>query len=252
METYLSGGGAVAIGLRTRQHSTSTSAWKVYGEGLSRHARQVLAEGPDALLARAEHLPQSRDFRYLAKTTLERRPVVLKTYLEGNGLRTLRTLFRRSKAEVVYRATRPLIDLGVRTPRPVAHLSSRFDPLVGTKSCYVYEYVEGSTLEKLLCEQRVTDRLRQSLFQQALELFQKMASAGYVLPDPRARNFIVDAAERLWVIDLDRLHRPLTRRGLRRLHWHSFHFFLAEFHWPFHEAGSLADCFDAVPRCRGL
>lgn len=228
------------------------SRWKIGGDSLPPVVRRALEAGPDAMLAGCEPLPYSRDERSASRLRLADCDVVLKKYREHKPRHRLRQLLRRSRAEKVYRVTQLLVERGVATPRPIAYVNSMWGPFSGPDSYYLYEYLPGETIEQLSYRGELEPGLRQSLLDQGVKLYRALSRLGLVLPDPRARNFVVDRHERLWAIDLDQLVRPLGKRSMKRWMWHSFRWFMAELHWPFDRRDHLSLVFDEVPHLMGF
>jgi len=186
---------------------------------------QALWTSPESLLASGEPL-RAKTARHTVRLLWNSQPFVLKHYVEPTWPHAIKQTIRRSRAWATWTFTHRLAKAGVATPRPVACIENRWGVL-RRDSYLMYPYVEGRTLRSYFAgEAKTSPPLRDRLWQQLHEVWQRLLELRVSLGDTNLGNFIVCPAGRLWLIDVDktRFHRTVfmaarhQERGLEQFH----------------------------------
>jgi tRNA A-37 threonylcarbamoyl transferase component Bud32 len=166
------------------------------------------------------------DSRRTVRLDWNSQPYVLKHYAAPTRRHALKQMVLPSRAYATWHFTHRLSDAGIATPQPVACVENRWG-LLRRDSFLMYPYVEGRTLRSYLVrEAKESKALRDRLWSQLYELWDKLRELHASLGDANVRNFIVSPGGQLWLIDLDksRFHRnaqaaaPHQERGWKQLH----------------------------------
>jgi hypothetical protein len=137
------------------------------------------------------------------------RVYVLKHYMEPTWQHAVKHSFQASRARRTWAATHRLADAGIATPRAVACIERRWGQL-WTDSFMMYPYVEGQTLTEYF-KHRLNSASTDCVWQQLQEIWQRLARIRVSLSDSNIRNFILDANDKIWAIDLDRTYNHRSR-----------------------------------------
>ncbi len=163
-----------------------------------------------ALWTRPESLIENGDLlrfggaRQTVRLTWKSQPYVLKHYVHQSRRHALKQFVQPSRAWSTWQFTHRLADAGVATPRPVACIENRWGPL-RRDSFLMYPYVEGRTLRSYFVrEAKQSKALRDRLWSQLHQLWDKLRELHASLGDANVRNFIIAPSGQLWLIDLDR------------------------------------------------
>jgi tRNA A-37 threonylcarbamoyl transferase component Bud32 len=186
----------------------STRRLALYGSHLPDDLVETLWNEPASLVSASEPL-QRRGVRATVKVTWAGQHYVLKHYVEPSWRHALKRTVLPSRANLTWNVAHKLAAAGVATPRPVAYVENRWGRL-RRDSFLMYPYVEGRTLSDCFgCGLPESQPMKDSLWRQLGELWQKLVELQASLADTNTGNFIVCPAGRLWVIDLDkaRFHR---------------------------------------------
>jgi tRNA A-37 threonylcarbamoyl transferase component Bud32 len=176
--------------------------------GLPADLANLLWHSPESLIARGELLRYG-GARRTVRVEWNSQTYVLKHYAEPTWRHAVLQTMRRSRAWKTWDFAHRLADAGIATPRPVACVENRWGVL-RHDSFLMYPYVEGRTLRSYFAaEARESASLRNRLWQQIHELWQRLVNLRVSLADANLANFIVASTGQLWVIDLDksRFHR---------------------------------------------
>lgn len=163
----------------------------------------ILWTDPESLIARGEVL-RHKGVRCTVRLAWNDQPYVLKHYVEPTRRHALKQLVQSSRARRTWDFSHRIADLGVATPRPVACVENRWGAL-RRDSFLMYPYVEGRTLRSYFAnEAKRSPDVKDRLWQQINELWQRLGELCVSLEDTNLGNFIVCPAGRLWLIDLDK------------------------------------------------
>ncbi len=158
---------------------------------------------PATLIGRGEPL-QVKGARQTVRLDWNSQPFVLKHYREPTRRHALKQLVLPSRAWKTWNFTHRLVDAGVATPRPVACIENRWG-LLRRDSFLMYPYIEGRTLRTCIAEDaKQSPTVRDQLWQQIHELWQRLVELSVSLGDTNLGNFIVSPAGQIWLIDLDK------------------------------------------------
>ena len=166
---------------------------------------ETLWREPESLLARSEVL-QQRGIRQTVRLDWGPGSFVIKRYVEPTWRHALKQLVVPSRASVTWSTSHLLADGGVLTPRPVACIENRWRGL-GLDSYLMYPYVQGETIASYLLRQHDPAQHAARIVEHCEALWQRLTKLGASLADANVGNFIVTAAQDLWVIDLDKARR---------------------------------------------
>ena len=181
------------------------SPWRVahYAASLPSELQTALWQNPTGLLTHGEQL-RANDSRQTMRVDWQGQPFVLKHYVEPTYRHALKQTVQRSRAWATWQFTHRLADSGIATPRPVACIENRWGPL-RRDSFLMYPYVEGRTLRSYFkAEAKQSPPLRDRLWEQVNELWQRLVELRVSLGDTNLGNFIISPAGQLWLIDLDK------------------------------------------------
>lgn len=163
---------------------------------------------PESLISCGNPL-QAKGARQTVRLEWNSQPFVLKHYREPTRRHALKQLVLTSRAWKTWSFTHRLVEAGIATPRPVACIENRWGPL-RRDSFLMYPYIEGRTLRSCIAEDaKQSPTVRDRLWQQIHELWQRLLELRVSLGDTNLGNFIVSPAGQIWLIDLDksRFHR---------------------------------------------
>lgn len=179
-----------------------------YDPSLPTDLVSTLWSDPASLIARGESL-QAKGARQTVRLEWNSQPFVLKRYREPTRRHALKQLIQPSRAWKTWQFTHRLVEAGVATPRPVACIENRWG-LLRLDSYLMYPYIEGRTLRTCIAEDaKWSTTVRDRLWHQIHELWQRLLELRVSLGDTNLGNFIVSPAGEIWLIDLDksRFHR---------------------------------------------
>lgn len=168
----------------------------------------ALWKNPESLVDRGETL-QAKGARKTVRLDWDSQPFVLKHYVEPTRRHAIKQLVLPSRAWKTWQFTHRLANAGVATPRPAAFVENRWGVL-RRDSFLLYPYIEGRTLRTCIAEDaKQSTTVRDRLWQQIHELWQRLLELRVSLGDTNLGNFIVSPAGQIWLIDLDksRFHR---------------------------------------------
>lgn len=131
-------------------------------------------------------------------------PLLLKRHLWGGVSRTLRSVGRESSARTCARLGLQLATVGIPTPLPRACFEQSFGPW-GTRSYLVTDFIEGESLYRLIRFGTHSEEKLRHLAQQVAMIWRQMVDAGISHNDMKPENFMVDADQRVWLIDLEKV-----------------------------------------------
>lgn len=168
----------------------------------------ALWTSPASLIDRGEPL-RAKIARHTVRLVWNSQSYVLKRYQEPTWRHALKGTVQPARAWTTWKFTHRLADAGIATPRPVACIENRWG-LLRRDSYLMYPYVEGRTLRSYFAaDAKQSPSLRDRLWQQLHELWQRLLELQVSLGDTNLGNFIISPAGQLWLIDLDksRFHR---------------------------------------------
>ena len=186
-----------------------------YDMRLAQTLVESLWSDPDQFVGDGRVLVCKPGVRTAVQFSYEQQAFVLKCYQARSWRHAAKDAFLTSRARDCWLVTHRLIEAGVATPRPVAYLEDRFGPLRG-RSFLIYEFVPGVTLRDRLTEGPLSRAVVDGLARQFDALWQTLRAVRVSHCDMNAGNFIVDADDRLWMIDLDKMSRHRRNRALDR------------------------------------
>jgi hypothetical protein len=191
---------------------------------LHRDLVSTLWTDPESLLGRGDPL-QTSGARQTVRLEWNAQPFVLKHYQAPTRRHSLMHLVLPSRAWKTWAFAHRLVAAGIATPRPVACIENRWGPF-RRDSYLMYPYVEGRTLRTCIAEDaKQSPPVRERLWQQISELWQRLVELRVSLQDTNLANFIVSPSGQIWLIDLDksRFHHapeaaaPHQERGWKEL-----------------------------------
>ena len=162
-----------------------------------------LWDGPDSLVQSGEPLVQKNRVRTIVRLEDSDQSIVIKRYVERSFRHLLKQMIQQSRAARCWNDTLYLLENGFPTPLPIAYREERFGPFRGP-SFYVYQFQSGQTLLER-CRHLENQRLLRDYVSQLVNIWQLQRRLNVSLHDANPGNFIVDAAGKIWVIDLDKL-----------------------------------------------
>lgn len=144
---------------------------------------------------------------------------VLKRFNRHGLVHGLLHVLLRSRARWCWTNAGRVLALGLRTPKPMAMLETRIGPL-RDRSLYVCEFIPGQLLLDVVRDEATPPDRIERLADEFAPLWHALGRARIGHRDMKATNFIVDANDRLWMIDLDAMRRyppgPLLARRRRK------------------------------------
>jgi hypothetical protein len=179
-----------------------------YDGSLQNDLVSMLWNDPASLIARGDSL-QAKGARKTVRLDWNSQQFVLKHYREPTRRHAFKQLVLPSRAWKTWDFTHRLVEAGVATPRPVACVENRWG-LLRRDSFLMYPYIEGRTLRTCIAEDaKQSPTVRDRLWKQIHELWQRLVELRVSLGDTNLGNFIVSPAGQIWLIDLDksRFHR---------------------------------------------
>lgn len=175
----------------------------VHNELASADLISRLWDDADALVDNSERLIRKQCVRTTVRVSISDRRYVVKRYVERSWRHQFKQYIRRSRAERCWIDTSFLHSSGYPTPSPVAYFEHRMGPFRG-RSFFVYEFVAGETFKSLATGLR-NQRLLRRYVLMLVDIWARHKALAVSLSDGHPANFIVDAAGKMWVIDLDKL-----------------------------------------------
>jgi RIO-like serine/threonine protein kinase len=128
--------------------------------------------------------------------------------------------FLRSKALWSWRNATLLSQSGLDTPEPVLCAEERCLGVLRMQSVFVTRYAEGRSLWEMVASGELRGERLIEVAAQFGRIWETFGRLGIGHGDMKATNFIVDSANRIWMIDLDsmRVHKngPLLVRRRRQ------------------------------------
>lgn len=171
---------------------------------------KALLADPDATLQGAALLKDGGSSTVF-RLVVDGRAVVVKRYNIKSPGHRLRRALQPTRAARSWRNSHHLQLLGYATAAPLALLEERWGPLRG-RAWFVAEAVEGETLARAW--QRRVPAAEE--VEAVADWFRLAALEQLVHGDLKATNWLLDAAGRLFLIDLDAMRRVGVRRWWRR------------------------------------
>jgi tRNA A-37 threonylcarbamoyl transferase component Bud32 len=156
------------------------------------------------------------------RTTWAGREVVVKCYKHVGLTHSIRHTVKGSRARRGWLNARRLMELGVRTPRPLAYVDEYRGPLLW-RSFFVTEFEPGRRLDELFRDEHVSEGTKRRIVSQVLRLLDRLAAHGISHGDMKHTN-ILCAGSRAILTDLDGMRvygirsvrRARQRRDIRR------------------------------------
>jgi hypothetical protein len=139
---------------------------------------------------------------------------LLKRHNWGGPVRTLKKSLRRAPAGQCWLDGRFLAAAGGPTPQPRAYVQRRFGPF-GASSYLLTDFVPGVTLYRYLRFMRPSAEALQHLANQVAAIWQQLDDLQITHNDLKTENFQIDAAGKVWLIDLEKMRRHKGREELR-------------------------------------
>ena len=164
---------------------------------------ESLWSDPSALVDSGDPLVNKKRVRTIVRLEDSDQSIVIKRYVERSFRHLLKQMIQQSRAARCWNDTLYLLENGFPTPLPIAYREERFGPFRGP-SFYVYQFQSGQTLLER-CRHLENQRLLRDYVSQLVNIWQLQRRLSVSLHDANPGNFIVDAAGKIWVIDLDKL-----------------------------------------------
>lgn len=150
------------------------------------------------------------------------RDVVVKHYKHIGMVHSFRYTIKGSRAHRAWINGRRLLDLGIRTPQPLAYFDEHRGSLLW-QSWLITEYMDRPTLYTVLHDQDIPKGRKRRLIHQVLRLIDRLGSHGINHGDTKHTNLLCDAG-RIVLTDLDGmeihslpwLHRQRRGRDIAR------------------------------------
>jgi len=174
--------------------------------------RESLWSDPKALITRGRLL-QAKDRCRVVQLDEPCGPLLLKEHNWGNIWQTLRKTFTVSKARRAFAQAFWLQSRQIVTPRPLALLERRTAGVLGS-SMLITEYIPGQSLYHLLRNGRLDGERFRAVADQIAEACARLLRCSCAHNDLKPENLIVDARERVWLIDLENCRQYADRRDL--------------------------------------
>jgi hypothetical protein len=170
----------------------------------SLHAEVVarLWDNPLALIQSGEPL-QDKERCLVAKLIGTDGSLVLKRHNWGGIWKTFCKCLRTPQARQSFVDGLYLVQHGVRTPRPMALVEHKLG-VFGAHSYLLSEYVQGTSLYRLMRFENPSSDLVVHLADQVLELCTQFDDLRFTHNDLKPENLMVDPAGRVWLIDLEK------------------------------------------------
>jgi tRNA A-37 threonylcarbamoyl transferase component Bud32 len=127
------------------------------------------------------------------RTTWSGRDVVVKCYKHVGLIHSIRHTLKGSRARRGWLNARRLMELGVRTPRPLAYVDEYRGPLLW-RSFLVTEFAAGRRLDDLLGDARVSEATKRRMVSQVLHLLDRLALHGISHGDMKHTNILCDGS----------------------------------------------------------
>lgn len=201
-------------------HPSSTPSLRrrvVCDERLPVELRNALRRGEVERLLKEGKLLQSKPRCEVVRLDRPVGPLLIKRHTWGDTSRTWRMALRAPVARKCYEYGHWLRDRGVPTPRPLALVEDRFGPL-GFRSYLITEFYEGESLFDLIRWGEPSLERCEGLARQVANLWQRLIALGAIHCDLKPENFIVDRADRVWLIDLEKFRPRLPQPRLIAQH----------------------------------
>ncbi len=161
----------------------------------------ALWNDPDALIAKGAMLKDG-DRCTLVEISAGGIAFVLKRFNQRGLLHSVLHVLLRSRAGWCWTNGERVLQLGLRTPEPVAMFETRFGPL-RLRSSFLSEKIEGRILFDVVDDSNVTPLRLTKLATEFRQIWNALGTARLGHRDMKATNFIVDAHDQIWLIDLD-------------------------------------------------
>jgi hypothetical protein len=166
---------------------------------------EALWEDPNGLIESGTSVKDG-DRCTVVRLEHEMGPLIFKRYnLKGPVHTSVHAVMRSRAAWCLLNAHR-VRGAGLRTPRPLACLEMRRGVLRGT-SFFLNEFISGPTLLHLIRDTGVEPERLERLAADFARIWKTLGRLRLGHGDMKAANFIVDADDRLWLIDLDGMRR---------------------------------------------
>jgi tRNA A-37 threonylcarbamoyl transferase component Bud32 len=196
------------------QTRSSMSRWMRLDASLPPALAQDLWRDPDVLLASGTMLKDG-DRSTVVRLDAEGRSFVLKRYNMRGPAHTFIHALMRSRARWSLINGLRATGAGLCTPRPLACLERRCGPLRG-RSYFMCEFIDGEPLLTMIRGGAVDPPRLERLAAGVGEIWAALGRARLSHGDMKATNFIVDANDALWMVDLDGMRRERIEAWWRR------------------------------------
>ena len=194
----------------------------------------------DAVIASAQMLKDG-DRCTVMRIDAASGPLTLKRYNLKSALHTAIHLPLRSRAHWSWLSGRKLVKAGAPTPMPLACIEERRHGLLHLRSYLLTQFVPGRSLMDLVQSGEAKGERLADVARQFTRIWQTLGHLRAGHGDMKATNFIVDAQDKLWLIDLDGLRIHQSAVLLRRERRND----LARFMQNWHEKPEVAAVFRA-------
>ena len=179
-------------------------------------ALEALWRNADALLESGESIKQG-DRTTIARLEIDGHALILKRSNRKGWFHTLIHAFMRSRARWSWINGRRLQREGIRTAAPVAMLEERFGQ-IRLRSYLITRAVDGTPLADRIRDPNLT-RARASALAEAMHaIWKELERLRLGHGDMKATNFLVDAEDRIHLIDLDGMRRHPRGPTFHRAH----------------------------------
>jgi hypothetical protein len=191
----------------------SLRRWMTCDHRLPEDVAAALWDHPESMLQRGQCL-QTKSRTTVVRVELAGCAYLLKYHHWAGFLKTLSKSRATSPNRLSFDLGVELADRGVPTPRPLACVDIRLGPF-NRCSYLLTEFVEGTSLYRILRNQQLDAATVESLAHQVARIWQALDELQLSHNDLKPENFMVDPGGRVWLIDLENARRHTGQRSLR-------------------------------------
>lgn len=177
---------------------------------------EQLWRDPQALLAQGQTL-QVKKRCVVVRLDHPQGPFLFKHHNWGGPLRTLRKSLLCAQAKQSWIDGHRLRAAGLPTPLPRACLERSFGPL-GICSYLLTDYIAGPSLYRFMRFNQPSQEIVLDLARQLAQIWQRLVDLRVSHNDLKTENLLIDLSGRMWLIDLERMHRHRYFGPARRRH----------------------------------
>ncbi|QDS96870.1 lipopolysaccharide kinase InaA family protein [Adhaeretor mobilis] len=178
---------------------------------------EALWDDPDRRLVASATTLQEKERCAVLRVDHPQQGYLLKRHVWGGAYRSARMLLRKPSATACASIAALLSENGIPTPKIRGCVVDGIGPL-SHRSYLLTDFIHGTTLFHAIRSGLITDENLPDVARQVATIWQKLIELNISHNDLKPENFMVDRAQRVWLIDFEKTKRHSNRSELSRRH----------------------------------